>query len=346
MHGALLAAGHRADLPGRPRALAGTRPSTAIVESLLDLSRDEDIVYATAATRSSSKGCSPAFSRARRACGRLAVALAAPGDPHGVRHRPHRRSRHRRRGVPGSHTRPARGASDRDRACATRSSLARPPSGCCALSGRAQRRRRGLLGRGRVLPLARVDGTISGRASRARGGPLRAAVTHRAARRVRRVRAAHRGAARPRRLSVGPRAGPHVAAQAHDRRGLRGRRCDRERRRRELADELGDVLLQIALHAQIAAEAGEFTIDDVVARSRPRSAAATRTSSATSRPPRRCGRTPTGTQIKRDELGQDRRSPSDPRPARRRPQGAARSLARREDLEAGGRRRLRVGDPR
>jgi tetrapyrrole methylase family protein/MazG family protein len=33
----------------------------------------------------------------------------------------------------------------------------------------------------------------------------------------------------------------------------------------ELADELGDVLLQIALHAQIASEAGEFTIDEVVA---------------------------------------------------------------------------------
>jgi tetrapyrrole methylase family protein/MazG family protein len=34
----------------------------------------------------------------------------------------------------------------------------------------------------------------------------------------------------------------------------------------DMADELGDVLLQIALHAQIAAETGEFTIDDVVAR--------------------------------------------------------------------------------
>ena len=31
-----------------------------------------------------------------------------------------------------------------------------------------------------------------------------------------------------------------------------------------LREELGDVLLQVALHAQIAAEAGEFTIDDVV----------------------------------------------------------------------------------
>ena len=31
-----------------------------------------------------------------------------------------------------------------------------------------------------------------------------------------------------------------------------------------LCEELGDVLLQIVLHSQIAAEAGEFTIDDVV----------------------------------------------------------------------------------
>jgi tetrapyrrole methylase family protein/MazG family protein len=34
----------------------------------------------------------------------------------------------------------------------------------------------------------------------------------------------------------------------------------------DIADELGDVLLQIALHAQIGADSGEFTIDDVVAR--------------------------------------------------------------------------------
>jgi len=32
-----------------------------------------------------------------------------------------------------------------------------------------------------------------------------------------------------------------------------------------IADELGDVLLQVALHAQIASESGEFTIDDVIA---------------------------------------------------------------------------------
>ena len=33
----------------------------------------------------------------------------------------------------------------------------------------------------------------------------------------------------------------------------------------KLRDELGDILLQVLLHSQIAAEAGEFTIDDVVA---------------------------------------------------------------------------------
>jgi tetrapyrrole methylase family protein / MazG family protein len=33
----------------------------------------------------------------------------------------------------------------------------------------------------------------------------------------------------------------------------------------ELREELGDVLLQVVLHAQIAADEGEFTIDDVVA---------------------------------------------------------------------------------
>ncbi|RLE36514.1 hypothetical protein DRJ24_00330 [Candidatus Acetothermia bacterium] len=31
-----------------------------------------------------------------------------------------------------------------------------------------------------------------------------------------------------------------------------------------IADELGDLLLQVLLHAQIASEAGEFTIDDVI----------------------------------------------------------------------------------
>lgn len=33
----------------------------------------------------------------------------------------------------------------------------------------------------------------------------------------------------------------------------------------KLREELGDILLQVMLHAQIAAESGEFTIDDVVA---------------------------------------------------------------------------------
>jgi tetrapyrrole methylase family protein/MazG family protein len=35
---------------------------------------------------------------------------------------------------------------------------------------------------------------------------------------------------------------------------------------RDLADELGDVLLQVVLHAQIAADNSEFDIDDVIAR--------------------------------------------------------------------------------
>src|SRR5262245_42784896 len=34
--------------------------------------------------------------------------------------------------------------------------------------------------------------------------------------------------------------------------------------RRKLAEELGDVLLQVLFHSQIAAEAGTFTIDDVL----------------------------------------------------------------------------------
>jgi len=32
-----------------------------------------------------------------------------------------------------------------------------------------------------------------------------------------------------------------------------------------LADELGDLLLQVLLHSQIASENGEFTIEDVIA---------------------------------------------------------------------------------
>src|SRR4029079_11320887 len=36
--------------------------------------------------------------------------------------------------------------------------------------------------------------------------------------------------------------------------------------RRKMAEELGDVLLQVLFHSQIAAEAGTFTIDDVLER--------------------------------------------------------------------------------
>ncbi|MFQ5875917.1 MAG: nucleoside triphosphate pyrophosphohydrolase, partial [Dehalococcoidia bacterium] len=34
---------------------------------------------------------------------------------------------------------------------------------------------------------------------------------------------------------------------------------------RKLKEELGDILLQVLLHSQIAAEAGEFTLDDLIA---------------------------------------------------------------------------------
>ena len=51
----------------------------------------------------------------------------------------------------------------------------------------------------------------------------------------------------------------------------------------ELAGELGDLLLQVVFHAQIAADEARFTIDDVIdARVARRWCAATRTCSATS----------------------------------------------------------------
>ncbi len=55
----------------------------------------------------------------------------------------------------------------------------------------------------------------------------------------------------------------------------------------ELAGELGDLLLQIVLHAQLAAEAGVFDLTDVWRRSPPRSSDATRTCSARPRRERR-----------------------------------------------------------
>ena len=48
-----------------------------------------------------------------------------------------------------------------------------------------------------------------------------------------------------------------------------------------LADELGDLQLQVVFHARMAEEAGLFTLDDVLDRSATRWSAATRTSSAT-----------------------------------------------------------------
>ena len=78
----------------------------------------------------------------------------------------------------------------------------------------------------------------------------------------------------------------------------------------ELAGELGDLLLQVVLHAQLAAEAGVFDLTDVQAAIAPRSSAATRTSSAT---PRR-GRPRTST-----ASGSGSRPTSAPRRARRPP---------------------------
>ena len=51
-----------------------------------------------------------------------------------------------------------------------------------------------------------------------------------------------------------------------------------------LAEELGDLLLQVILHAQLAAEEGVFDLTDVNAAIAPRSSAAIPTSSATPRP--------------------------------------------------------------
>ena len=75
-----------------------------------------------------------------------------------------------------------------------------------------------------------------------------------------------RSPAPARRLPVGPRADPPVAAQPPARGGLRGLRRARGRARRpSWPDELGDLLLQVVLHAQLAAEAGVFDLADVQA---------------------------------------------------------------------------------
>ena len=64
-------------------------------------------------------------------------------------------------------------------------------------------------------------------------------------------------------LPLGPRADPRVAAPAPARGGLRGLRRARRPPTPALAGELGDLLLQIVLHAQLAAEEGVFDLTDV-----------------------------------------------------------------------------------
>ena len=75
--------------------------------------------------------------------------------------------------------------------------------------------------------------------------------------------------ARARRLPVGSRADPPVAAQVTcSRRPTRSTTRSRTGATPELAEELGDLLLQVVLHAQLAAEEGVFDLTDVQARDR------------------------------------------------------------------------------
>ena len=74
--------------------------------------------------------------------------------------------------------------------------------------------------------------------------------------RLRPLRRADRAPARPGRLPLGPRADPRDREADDDRGGLRGRRGHRRgRRRRAGLGELGDLLLQVVFHADIAARA-------------------------------------------------------------------------------------------
>ena len=71
-------------------------------------------------------------------------------------------------------------------------------------------------------------------------------------------------AARARRLPVGPRADPRRrCATTCSRRPTRSTTRSRRGATPELAGELGDLLLQVILHAQLAAEAGVFDMTDV-----------------------------------------------------------------------------------
>ena len=75
-----------------------------------------------------------------------------------------------------------------------------------------------------------------------------------------------RSPARPGRLPVGSRADPRRAcASTCSRRPTRSTTPSRPGRRPDLAGELGDLLLQVVLHAQLAAEAGVFDLADVQA---------------------------------------------------------------------------------
>ena len=110
----------------------------------------------------------------------------------------------------------------------------------------------------------------------------------------------------------------------------------------ELREELGDVLLQVVLQAQIAADDGEFTIDDVVAgiTDEDRAATPARLRRCGSRArPARCS--PTWDEIKRDEkAGRARACSTRCRTA------LPALMLRADDLAQGGLGGLRVGDAR
>ena len=65
---------------------------------------------------------------------------------------------------------------------------------------------------------------------------------------------------------MGPRADPRLPQALSDRGGLRGPAGHRRGRTGHLAEELGDLLFQVVFHSQVAAEAGEFTMSDVLDR--------------------------------------------------------------------------------
>jgi ATP diphosphatase len=97
------------------------------------------------------------------------------------------------------------------------------------------------------------------RVARDAAGPLPPGSSARLERRSSRVMARLR-----RSCPVGPRADARIARALPDRRDLRSRRRDRERHDGDLCEELGDLLLQIVFHAQLATERGKFSIADVV----------------------------------------------------------------------------------